>query len=81
MDDELKQLVQDCLEAYDMLTDRILVAHLDYELSDDEIFALFSRLHDRFRAIAPDWPQMNISLETPDVKETTLERLKRLTQK
>ncbi len=75
--DAFKQLLQDCLEAYEMLSTQITVAHLDYELDDEELFQVFFALTDRFRALAPDWPGV-LPLETPEVKETTWQRLQRL---
>lgn len=78
--EELLQLTQDCLEAYEMLSSQITVANLDRELDEEEIFLLFSHLHERFRVLAPDWPG-TLPLETPEEKETILERFKRLTRK
>jgi hypothetical protein len=77
--ERLYKLIHDCLDAYEMLSHQITVANLDYELDDDEMYTVFARLHDRFRALAPDYPGI-LPLETPDITETTEELVKRLTR-
>lgn len=72
--DELKQLTQDCLETIELLSGCLFAGE---DISDDDVLNITSRLHDRFRAIAPDWHGV-LPLETPERNETTEEVIERL---
>lgn len=72
--DELKQLAQDCLETIELLSSCIFA---DADISEEDLFDITARLHDRFRAIAPDWSGV-LPLESPESTESTEESIERL---